>query len=566
MSASSSFLRPAALLLLALSPLGCGSPAPEPAPAPAPPPERSRVAFTEVALELGIDFVHGNGAFGEKWLPETMGSGCAWWDHDGDGDPDALLLSGRDWDGHPTGGRQTLGLYRNDEGRFTEVTEELGLDLPTYAIGATVGDFDGDGDSDLFVAAVGPNRLFRNDGGRFTEIAAQVGLDDPGFGSSAAWLDHDRDGDLDLFLLNYVEWSPETDLYCSYDGGRTKAYCTPESYPGASPHLYRNDGGRFTDVSAETGVKDDTAKGLGLAVLDYDGDGWDDVFVANDTQPNFLYRSEGDGSFSRQGVLSGVAFDMAGHARGAMGVDAGDFERTGRPGLVVGNFSNEMVALYANVGDGRFVDRGPATALGREGLHTLAFGTLFLDFDLDGWLDVFVANGHVETDISRLQPEIGYAQPPHLFRNLGERGWVDLAPEVEALRESLVARGAAAGDFDADGDLDLLVNTVAGRARLFRNDGADGARALRIELEGGAGSNRDGYGARVEVLTDGQRQVAWLRSGNSYASQSENLLTFGLGEALRADEVHVEWPSGRTSRLSDVPVGRRVLIREADAR
>lgn len=550
--------------LIALA--GCGQPPPDAAPpAPPRPAPPAEIRFIEVAAELGIDFVHGNGAFGMKWLPETMGSGCAWWDHDGDGDPDALLLSGRDWPGHPTGGRQRIGLYRNDAGRFTDVTAQAGLDVPIYAMGATAGDYDADGDSDLFVTAVGPHRLFRNDGGRFTDVAAQQGVALSRFGSSAAWLDHDKDGDLDLFVLGYVEWTPGTDLACSLDG-RTKSYCTPESYQGASPALFRNDGGSFTDVSVASRIRDGAAKGLGIAVLDHDGDGWDDVFVANDTQPNFLYRAQGDGTFTEQGVLADVAFDGAGHARGGMGADAGDFDHSGRPGLVIGNFSNEMVSLYRNLGAGRFADVAPESAVGQDSLRTLAFGTLFLDFDLDGFLDIFVANGHVEPDIGAIQPGLAHAQAPHLFRNLGGGRFEDVAPASPALSAPMVARGAATADFDGDGDLDILVNTVAGHARLFRNDGADGRRALRVRLVGGAGSSRDAYGARVRVIAGTLAQVGWLRSGHSYGSQSENVLTFGLGEARTADEVEVGWPSGKRSVVRDVPAGSTITLREAEAR
>lgn len=519
--------------------------------------------FTEMAAAVGVDFVQNTGAFGEKWLPETMGSGCAWPDYDGDGDPDLLLLSGRDFPGHATGGRQTCALYRNDGGRFTDVTAATGLDVPTYAIGVTVADFDADGDVDFYVTALGPNRLWRNDGGRFTDVAAAMGVDDGGFGSSASWFDYDKDGDLDLFSLNYVNWSAENDIFCSLDG-TNKSYCTPEAYEGSASRLYRNDGARFADVTEAAGVLDTSAKALGIVCIDLDGDGWEDAFIAQDTQPNLLYHNEGDGTFSEQGMIAGVAFDEAGRARGAMGVDAADYDGSGRPSLTIGNFSNEMLALYHNEGAGFFIDAAPTSNVGRESLLTLAFGAFFFDYDLDGLVDIFVANGHVENEIQKVQSRVSYAQPAHLFRNLGEGRFSDMAPGCDALSREIVGRGAAYADYDGDGDLDVAIMTSGGRARLLRNDGADGARALRIRLVGGHGSNPHGFGACVRVTAGERTQTAWARAAHSYASQSEDVLTFGLGTAAAAD-VEVAWPSGKTSRVAGAAPGKLLTVREADA-
>ena len=558
---------PAALLLGLIIAAGCsGRPAEAPSSAPAPvaAPETAAVVFTEVALDVGIDFVHNTGAFGRKWLPETMGSGCAWIDFDLDGDPDALLLSGNDFAGHTTDRRQTMALFRNDNGRFTDVTAAAGLADPAYGMGVTYGDYDADGDPDLYITTLGRNRLYRNDGGVFVDVAGDLGVDDDGFGSSASWFDYDRDGDLDLFTLNYVDWTPATDIFCALDG-TNKSYCTPEVYPGATSRLYRNDGGGFTDVTEAAGVHDATGKALGIVCFDYDGDGFDDVFVANDTQPNFLYRNEGDGTFSEQGVMAGIAFDEAGIARGAMGVDIADFDRSGQPSLVVGNFSNEMLAIYDNEGAGFFIDSAPTSAVGRQSLLTLAFATFFFDFDLDGFPDIFVANGHVEDEIQKVQERVSYAQPAHLFRNLGGGRFDDVAPLSAPLREPMVARGAATADFDGDGDLDVLVTTKGGRARLLRNDGADGRQAIHLDLVGGAGSNPDGYGARITVDVGGEVQTAWTRAAHSYCSQSAKTMTFGLGSADRADEISVYWPSGNVSRVRAVPAGSRLTVREADA-
>ncbi len=521
-------------------------------------------AFAEVAAASGIDFVHNTGAFGKKWLPETMGSGCAWTDYDGDGDPDLLLLSGMDFEGHPTGRRQSSAFYRNDAGRFVDVTKAAGVADPMYAMGATCGDYDGDGDADLYVTVLGPNRLYRNDGGRYTNVAAALGVDDPGFGSSASWVDYDKDGDLDLWSLNYVKWTPETDIFCSLDG-TNKSYCTPETYPGAAARLYRNDGGAFSDVTQDAGVLDPTAKALGIVCVDFDGDGWEDVFVSNDTQPNFLYKNDGDGTFSEQGMIAGIAYDEAGRARGAMGVAAADFDGSGRPSLVIGNFSNEMISLYHNEGSGLFIDAAPTSEVGHQSLLTLAFGTLFFDADLDGHQDIFVANGHVENEIQKVQSRVSYAQAPHLFLNLGDGRFEDVVPRSEVLRDPMVARGAAAADYDGDGDLDLGVTTNGGPAKLFRNDAASGRRSIRVKLEGGSGTNRDGYGAKVLVTAGGRAQTSWALSAHSYCSQSEPVLTFGVGDAATAEEIVVSWPSGKRSRLTNVETGTTVVVRESEA-
>lgn len=517
--------------------------------------------FVDVAADAGIDFVHNTGAFGRKWLPETMGSGCAWLDYDGDQDPDLLLLSGRDFAGHPTGRRQTVALFENDGGRFTDVTARAGLDEPLYAIGATYGDYDGDGDADLYVTAVGPNRLYRNDGGTFRDVAPDLGLADPGFGSSASWFDFDRDGDLDLMALNYVPWSPESDVFCSLDGS-TKSYCTPEVYPGASPRLFRNDGARFADVTHAAGVFDSTAKGLGIACFDFDGDGWEDVFIANDTQPDFLFQNLGDGTFREIGTTAGVAYDESGRARGGMGVDVADLDATGRPSVAIGNFSNEMLGLYHYEPQGFFIDVAPTTAVGRQSLLTLAFGLLFFDADLDGRVDLFVANGHVEDDIEKVQARVAHAQTPHLFQNLGEGRFQDVADAIPDLKAPMVARGAAAADFDGDGDWDVAVNVSGGRAKLFRNDGANEARSVAVRLAGAPGGNPDGYGARLTTTCGGRTQATWFGAARSYASQSQSLILVGLGDRDRLDEIVVRWPSGRETRATDVPAGAHLTLRE----
>ncbi|MGH9337563.1 MAG: CRTAC1 family protein, partial [Vicinamibacteria bacterium] len=392
----------------------------------------------------------------------------------------------------------------------------------------------------VYITALGPNLLLRNDGGgKFTDVTAAAGVGDEGFGASATWLDYDNDADLDLFVLNYVEWSRETDIYCSLDG-KTKAYCTPESYNGASPLLYRNEGGgKFENVTKASGLENPRGKGLGVAVLDFDGDGHLDLAVANDTQPNNLYKNDGKGAFTDVGVLAGIAFSESGVARGAMGIDAADYDGSGRPSLVIGNFSNEMISLYHNEGRGFFIDAAPISEVGRASLLTLAFGAFFFDFDLDGFLDIFVANGHVENDIQAVQQRVTYAQPPHLFRNLGQGRFQDVVQAAGTeLGRPVVARGAAYGDIDSDGDLDLLVTTNGGRAYLYRNDLAAPASWIGFQLKG-TRSNRDGIGATIRVTSGGKTQTAMLESATGYLSQNQLPVTFGLGKSTTLSKVEV---------------------------
>jgi hypothetical protein len=522
------------------------------------------VQFTDVTAAAKIAFKHNSGAFGKKYLPETMGAGCLFFDYDNDGWPDIFLVNSKNWPGHP-GPPSYPALYRNNhDGTFTDVTKAAGLAVEMYGMGATAADYDNDGWPDLYVTGLGGNRLFRNLGnGTFAEVTAKAGVANGGFSTSAMFFDYDRDGWLDLVVANYVDWSIEKDLFCTLDG-KTKSYCTPESYKGQSVTLYRNRGdGTFEDVTAKAGLLQPSAKSLGLALLDVDGDGWPDVFVANDTQPNKLYRNNGNGTFTDVGVAAGVAFGETGVARAGMGVDAADYSGSGRPSLVIGNFSNEMMGLYHNEGNGLFIDEAPTSTVGRASLLTLSFGAFFFDYDLDGRLDIFAANGHVADDINVVQPKVTYAQPPHLFRNLGERRFEEVAPKLgPALARPIVGRGAAYADIDRDGDLDLLISTNNGPAYLLRNDGGNRNNVLRVRTVG-TKSNRDGIGAKVTLtLASGAHPWRLVHTGSSYCSQSELTLTFGLGDLAQADKVEVVWPSGQVDRLGPVAANQTATVQE----
>jgi enediyne biosynthesis protein E4 len=530
-------------------------------------PPASSITFRDATQQAGIHFTHNTGAFGKKFLPETLGPGVAFIDYDNDGWPDIFLVNGMDWPGHIQK-RSTPKLYHNNHnGSFTDVTHAAGLDVEMYGLGVAVGDYDNDGYDDLFVTALGQSRLFHNNGnGTFTDVTQKAGIAGPHeFSTSAAWVDYDKDGKLDLVVGNYVQWSPETDLYCTLDG-KNKSYCTPESYKGTSVRLWRNRGnGTFEDATQKAGLADPTSKTMGVTVLDYDSDGWPDLLFSNDTQPNKLYRNNANGTFTEKGVIAGIAFSEDGVARAGMGVDAADYDHSGYPSVMITNFSNQMLSLYHNEGKGLFVDEAPQSAIGRATLLTLGFGCFFFDYDLDGWPDIFIANGHIDPEIQRVQANVKYAMPPHLFRNLGKGRFEEVTNQMgAAFSAPRVGRGAAYADVFNNGRLDLLLSTNAGPAYLFRNEAQPAAanHSLRLKLVG-TKSNRDGIGAVVHLTSGGEAQTEMLRSGSSYLSSSELVLTFGLGQHGKADAIEIRWPSGQLDRLSNITAGQTITITEA---
>jgi enediyne biosynthesis protein E4 len=520
--------------------------------------------LADVTEQAGIQFQHNSGAYGGKLLPETLGSGCAFLDYDADGWQDILLINGMDWPGHKRQ-RSTLRLYKNNRnGTFTDVTKAAGLDVEMYGMGVAVGDYNNDGFPDIFITSVGQNRLFRNTGkGTFLDVTRASGLNArQAFSTSALWFDYDRDGLLDLFVCNYVRWSPEHDVFCSLDG-KHKSFCTPEAYRGDTCWLFHNRGdGTFEDVTATSGIFDSSSKSLGVAMLDFDQDGWPDLLVANDTQPNKLYKNLRNGKFKDVAVEAGLAFSTEGKARAGMGVDVGDFENSGKPGIAITNFDNEMIGLYRAVHPGTYDDISIAAGVGLPSKNTLGFGCSFLDADLDGALDLVIANGHIEETVRNIHGNVGYAQAPQFFLNQGRGQFRDVAPEVGAgFSQAKVGRGLAYADFDRDGDLDILLTTNNGPAYLYRNDQLAENRSIRFHLMG-TKSNRDAIGAVARIFSGGQTQSQMVKGGSSYLSQSELPVTFGLGKRDKVERVQIEWPSGAKEEFTNLEAGRSYHITE----
>lgn len=538
--------------------------------------------FTNITQQAGIDFLHQNGATGEKLLPETMGGGCAFFDYDSDGDQDLLLVNSMPWpwDQQSSTAQTTSALYANDgKGQFTNVTQQAGLTESLYGMGVAVGDYDNDGDPDLFLSAVGENRLFRNDDGQFVDVttAANVAGDKTAWSTSCGWLDYDNDGDLDLIVGNYVRWTREVDLVQDFQlTGIGRAYGPPFSFEGSFPYLYRNNGdGTFADVSNESGLQQTNiatgvplAKTLGVAPVDVNKDGWIDIVLANDTVRNLLFINQQDGTFVESGIEAGIAFDSSGKARGAMGIDAARFRDSQSLGIAVANFANEMTALYVAQGaDATFTDDAIPTGLGPPTRKDLSFGLFFFDADLDGRLDLFAANGHLEDDIQLVQTSQHYRQPPVLFWNAGNSGsdeFVRVHPKAEnALSQPLVGRGAAYADIDADGDLDVLVTQIAGPPALLRNDQQSGHHWIRLKLVGES-SNRDAIGAWIEVEVGDRILHRQVMPTRSYLSQVELPVTIGLGNMAQVDKVTIIWPYGDRQVVPDVQIDGTTVVEQVE--
>ena len=549
--------------------------------------EIPQVIFSDITTEAGIDFVHENGAYGDKLLPETMGGGCAFLDFDNDGDQDILLVNSRrwDWDTRPQPDRPArMALYANDgKGHFTDVTHQWGLAVSLYGMGAAVGDFDNDGQTDLFISAVGHNHLFRNTGKTFQDVTDTAGVAgrSTAWSSSCGFFDADADGDLDLFVCNYVGWNKEIDLAQNFTlDGKLRAYGQPQKFPGSAPYLYLNNGdGTFEDVTAGSGIEVRNAgtnvplaKSLGVAFADLNGDGHVDLVVANDTVRNFLYLGKGDGTFEEEGRSSGIAFDTNGNARGAMGIDIGRFRNSDELGIAIGNFANETTALYVRRTLTNqlpvFQDEAISNGIAPPTRPELTFGVFFFDSDLDGRLDIFAANGHLEKDINLVQSSQHYEQPPQLLWNCGaehENEFVALesAQCGEDFVRRMVGRGASFADIDGDGDLDLLITSNGGSPRLLRNDQDLGHHWLRVRLTGTTGVNSSAIGTWIDIHTATGVRSQQVMPTRSYLSQAELPITFGLGDHDQIDKLVIRWPNGTTREVKNPEIDTMLEFTQA---
>jgi enediyne biosynthesis protein E4 len=525
------------------------------------------VTFVDVANSSGITFQHDNAASPEKYLIETMGSGCGWIDYDQDGLLDLYLVNGAGTRQYKPRHALRSALYRNNgDGSFTDVTLSARVGAEgLFGMGVAVGDYDNDGYPDLFVLGYGRSILYHNNGdGTFTDVTKTAGVENTGrWASSAAWFDYDNDGKLDLVIANYVDWSPDRNFYCGDRGPGMRSYCHPDDFHGQPPSLYHNNGdGTFKDVSQQSGIGLKGGNGLGVVTFDYDDDGWQDVFIANDHMPNFLFHNNHDGTFREVGYTTGVAVSAEGQFEAGMGTDAADTTGSGRLDLVVGHLDMQLARIYQNQADHSFDDATLRSKLSYATYHISTFGARFMDYDNDGARDLFLANGHVLDNIALYHSDTKYAEPKLMFRNTG-RGTFEnvsdrLGPDFQLPR---VSRGAAIGDFDNDGDLDILVNNCGQPPQLLRNDGGNLNHWLEILLLG-TKSNRDGVGARVTVSAGDLTLYDQRKGGMSYQSAQDPRLHFGLGQHTVIDGIKILWPSGETTKLSDLRSDQIITVQE----
>ncbi|MEP6754306.1 MAG: CRTAC1 family protein [Chthonomonadales bacterium] len=524
--------------------------------------------FEDITAKAGIQFVHQNSKTPNKYLLETMGAGCAFIDYDSDGWQDIILLNGSLIPGGKVKGRPTLALYHNNKNStFTDVTKGSGLDAQTmYAMGVAVGDYDNDGKADIYISCVlGPGRLFHNEGaGKFKDVTATAGVANAGmFGSSCTWVDYDRDGKLDLFICNYVKYPQlKDDLPCFAGDRSTRIYCFPLAYDTSHCTLYHNDGnGKFTDVSVKSGIASAQGKSLGVSIWDYDGDGWPDIFVANDTVPGFLFHNEKNGTFTEVGVEAGIAYSESGTAHSGMGIDAADPHNNGNTTLVITNYYGQQTSYYTQSQVDLFREDRQSSGLGAATGDVLGFGILFFDFDNDGLQDVVEVNGHIQDDIQKREPNTFFAERTLIFHNHGDGTFTEVSPQAgKPFSDKIVGRGIAWGDFNNDGQLGLLVSENNGPARLWKNVTGTKNHWVGFHLVG-TKSNRDGIGAMVTVKAGGAAHRAMVRGGSSYLSQSDIRPHFGLGDQNTAD-LEIMWPSGTVTKIAGVAADHIYTIRE----
>lgn len=534
----------------------------------------TRVQMTDITTEAEIRFVHTTGAFGEKWMPETVGSGGGFFDYDNDGQIDIFLVNSKNWDGHPTGNENTgPKLYRNlGNGTYRDVSAESGLKFSIYGMGCSFADYDADGDMDIYITAVGTNRMLRNDNGIFTDVTSTTKTSGnatrkdaiPAWSTGAVWADFDRDGWVDLFVANYVKWTPESDIYVTRDG-KNKSYATPDVYKGETCRLYKNINGKsFEDITEKAGLLNDEGKSLSAAMEDFNNDGWPDIVVSNDTQPNFLYINNADGTFTNIANQAGLGYDETGRARAGMGIDVADIGNNDKLAVIIGNFSQEPLSLYTQTGMGDlFQDRAGAMRLTRPSLLQLTFGVQFCDFDLDGNLDLISANGHIEPEINEIQKDITFQQNPQLFYQK-DGTFTDISANAgAAFNEPTVGRGIASADIDNDGDTDVLLTVNGGSPKLLRNDSKTDNHYIGLKLKG-RHPNLQAIGARIICYANGSKQKRMIRTGSSYLSQSDLSTTiFGVGTATSVDSLVVTWPTtGKSQKIEKLSVQQTYTLQE----